>query len=336
MDEIVRQLENEIGGSEGWCNRVVVEYQQKVSKSVWDNWTQSEKITWHVRRGDPTIFECIEIRPIVEHDELHGVVSESIMDMECFKEAFEDQKKVVVHWIGSIQEFRARMRKEIRRELIIQKVIRAIGGNHEIFTEFADTDPDSYGRRHVSRTSVRNVMCELLDSRWYRDRPRELAKIKNVKELGEFYGGEFDYDPLIFFGTAEERKRRDAEKRRKELEGLASQIAHEYNVGINTLEFLSVVEKQIANIGYEQEQWNNPEIRMEQAAACYHALGSARGQEVYFDDLNFENGRYNSYRDDLEGILEWIGENCPLLWAQHEERKLAQQAEVSNDTGFNR
>jgi len=90
-------------------------------------------------------------------------------------------------------------------------------------------------------------------------------------------------------------------------------------------EFIDVIERELNGIDYEQERWNDGEIRAEQWAAHMH-MGS---RDAYFDDLNFENGRYENRRDKLVGILEWISLNCPLLWAQHEERKLSEERKAS-------
>jgi hypothetical protein len=77
----------------------------------------------------------------------------------------------------------------------------------------------------------------------------------------------------------------------------------------------------------EQEHWNNPEVRAEQWAACMY---SGAGRDVYFDDLNFENGRYEGRRDTIHDVMDWLGENCPLLMAQYRESQLEEaHAEVS-------
>lgn len=127
------------------------------------------------------------------------------------------------------------------------------------------------------------------------------------------------YSGIIGIYTEEQYKEEKQEERRKELEVLAGELARKNKVRLDSFEFIRLVEEKIEEVEYQQKSWNNPERRMEEWAACRYA---GVGQDVYFDDLNFENSRYNERQGTYRDILAWLGENCPLLMAKYKEEKL--------------
>jgi len=98
-------------------------------------------------------------------------------------------------------------------------------------------------------------------------------------------------DECVWVGTAEQHEAMEADEERRRLEKLAGKIAKAAKVGVDSLAFLRVVDEHIQRAERERADWNSGEIRAEQWAACMH---SGAGQSAYFDDLNFENGRYGS------------------------------------------
>ena len=54
-------------------------------------------------------------------------------------------------------------------------------------------------------------------------------------------------------------------------------------------------------------------FRSRQRAAACRFTGS---MDTYYDDLNYENARFDARLDNLVDVLEWLEENCPLLMRQ--------------------
>lgn len=164
-------------------------------------------------------------------------------------------------------------------------------------------------------TTLRNVVEQIEDDRW-----GDCSGANTFADLQEQYRDICDYDcgQLLYLLTVEESEKRERDEKRKKMESYASQFAYSHNVGVNSLEFIEAIHNELERVASEREHWNNPEVRMEQWAACLYA---GVGSEVYFDDLNFENGRYDSRKTTLHDLLDWLGEACPLLMAQWNERR---------------
>jgi hypothetical protein len=118
----------------------------------------------------------------------------------------------------------------------------------------------------------------------------------------------------------DEQNKWESEEQRKKLEVSAKVFAHKHNCKLGTFEFIRAIEEELADNASRREQWNNPEVRMEEWAAHQYAGG---GSESYFDDLNYENANFEGESDSLENILEWLRTECPLLMAKYEEKKLS-------------
>lgn len=122
-----------------------------------------------------------------------------------------------------------------------------------------------------------------------------------------------------YLGTKEQYEKHERERRREELESAAKELAAKFKVKLSSLDFIEKLHEAIRGVEYQQESWNNPERRAEEWAACMYSGG---GSEVYYDDLNFENGRYHNRIESYYDILEWLEEECPLLMCKYEELKL--------------
>jgi len=219
-----------------------------------------------------------------------------------------------------------------KAEAPLKAVIERLGGNPDLMFvyEAGWHDEEEGGHRtSVGRRTLRACLIEIMEGRW--DEEGGLDEILTERDFIERYRDTFDED-CHWFGTEEKHEKHEVAKRRKELEATASSVAAKHGVKVNTLEFLSCVQKEISAVEDAQDDWNNPECRMEEWAACQYA---GVGQEVYFDDLNFENGRYGSRLNDLHGIMNWVSENCPLLWAQYEESRLTAKQEENEENEEN-
>lgn len=194
-------------------------------------------------------------------------------------------------------------------------------GNDAVTIEWADYDyEDNSYRRGVEEKTVREL-CEMLasDSRWYK--PGGLtANVKTLRDIGQMVAEMYDGDSrMCFFGTRADYDKKRAEERRKELEGVAKRFAADNGIMIGTFDFIRKVEEAIYGVALRQRDFNSGEQRAERYAACMFA----GCRESFWSDNDFENDRFSSRRDNLEGILEWLREECPLLMAKYEEMKLS-------------
>jgi hypothetical protein len=148
--------------------------------------------------------------------------------------------------------------------------------------------------------------------------------LTNANSVGEWLKDHYDQQGwvhVISVLTPKQAKKKAIEDRRQALEQAAGEFAAKHHVKPGTFDFIRAVKKAIRRVERERDTWNDGETRMEQWAA--HMYCGSR--EAYFDDLNFENGRYASRLDNLRGILEWLDEACPLLMASYRERKLSRK-----------
>lgn len=125
-----------------------------------------------------------------------------------------------------------------------------------------------------------------------------------------------------FLGTKEQYEKHQREQRREKLESAAKELAAKFQVKLSSMDFIEKLHDAINCVEYQHDEWNNPERRMEEWAACQYSGG---GSEVYFDDLNFENSRFSSRMDEYYDILEWLEEECPLLMCKYQELKLSKE-----------
>lgn len=153
------------------------------------------------------------------------------------------------------------------------------------------------------------------------ERVSEIDAIKTVKDVASWLHESYDpsgYVHVLSVLTPKQHVKRNAEARRKELEQVAGSLANKYNCKLDSFAFIRHLKREVKQIERQREQWNNPEVRMEEYAAHMYA-GS---RDAYFDDLNFENDRYSERSRTLTDVLAWLGENCPLLMAQYRERQI--------------
>lgn len=170
------------------------------------------------------------------------------------------------------------------------------------------------------KTTVEKVAHSLTEDRWYK--VGDLKEINTLKQLESAYHDAMDNGGgrLVYLKTAEVHEKIMEEQRRKNLEQSAKHFAASNKVKVGTFEFIRAVERAIQKLAYRSERWNDGETRMEEWAACMY---SGAGRETYFDDLNYVNGQLGGERDDLEGIMDWLQSECPLLMAKYEEMKLS-------------
>ncbi len=144
----------------------------------------------------------------------------------------------------------------------------------------------------------------------------DLASVKSV--VANYHDGMSDGIHLIAIETRKERERREREERRRELEGAAAKFAQAHNVKPASFAFIRAVERAVSSVRERRDHERGHEARMEHWAACMH---SGAGSSVFFDDINYTEGLLTGQVDDLQDILAWMHDACPLLMAAYDEHK---------------
>lgn len=213
-------------------------------------------------------------------------------------------------------------RRQERKETIKRLGVPA---DLELVAIFVDHGDEDYpGSREYTRSyTVEQVLAELQEDYKHGD----LNDIESIEDLASQFR-DMTWGGCVSLATVEEHEKRAKEERRAELEAAAAQLAQKHNVRVDSFEFIRALEEEIEKVRHEREEWNNPERRMEEWAACQY---TGVGSEVYFDDLNFENGRYGARSDHLFAIREWLESNCPLLMAAYREDQLKKAQEKADE-----
>ena len=147
---------------------------------------------------------------------------------------------------------------------------------------------------------------------WFND-------IKSFKDLANYWNEANEGYSYLFIKQEYEEKL--VEEIRKKLEASASSFASKHKTGGVNILFLTILQEEIDNIESSRESFNEPEAKLERLGRC----GSNR--EAYYDDNEYENGRYDAKVNALIDIQQWVMYNLPLLWARYQELKYAKTQE---------
>lgn len=139
---------------------------------------------------------------------------------------------------------------------------------------------------------------------WFND-------IKTFKDLAYYWNDVTDGSSYLFIKKEYEEKIR--EETRKTLEGSAASFAAKHKTGGVNVLFLTILQEEIDRIESDRSIFNEPEAKMERMGRC----GSNR--EAFWDDQEYENGRYDAKVDALVNIQQYVKDNLPLLWARYQE-----------------
>jgi hypothetical protein len=177
---------------------------------------------------------------------------------------------------------------------------------------------DSY--KDVTRRDILDgAMATLLDDRWCRKDPVPTT-FEDVLKYYEQEDGEWGWSKLL---TGKQAKKQKDEKEYEEMEAAAQCFAADCGHKLGTKEFIRALDKAVHKVKERREHWNNPEVRMEEWAACMYTGG---GSEVYFDDLNYVNGRFESERRSLDQVWEYLERKFHILMMRYHEAKARRQA----------
>lgn len=234
---------------------------------------------------------------------------------------------------------------QIRKARSVEQTLERLGGNQDIaYESYWHGSDDRYDDHSYdagskwSHTTLRDVLTELatytdIQVYWYVDskgqKKRGWRRERKVYDFSEVAGlhdvsaifrdaNEHDDGGVGELMTIEDMEKEKIERRRKDLEYTAAEFAAQCGHKVGTREYVLAAYRALEDVRYERERWNDGETRMEQWAACQFA---GVGSDVYYSDLNFENGRYANRMDKLRDVLEWLEEVCPLLMRQTEHEQ---------------
>lgn len=236
---------------------------------------------------------------------------------------------------------------QTRKKRAVEDALDRLGGDMELMYEshWAGSD-DRYDDEYYpagsawKNTTLREVLEDMAEydhyanyyytdssgeKKWRQTRERRVSDFTGVESLNDvsemfqefLCGDDHGVGPLL---TPAQVQKEEQDRRRKSLEQTAAQFAYQCGHKVGTREYILAAYRAIDGVRYERERWNDGETRMEEWAACRYA---GVGSDVYFDDLNFENGRYASRLNRLGEVLDWLEEVCPLLMRQIEQERVA-------------
>jgi hypothetical protein len=232
---------------------------------------------------------------------------------------------------------------DIRKTRAVEETLARLGGDMDLVYEshWAGSD-DRYDDEYYSagsawkHTTLREVLEDMAEYdhtdcykdsngtlRWRRElRVSDFSGFESLNDVSEMFcdvcsGDDHGVGPLM---TVQDMEKEEQDRRRKSLERTAAEFAAQCGHKVGTREYVLAARRAIEGVRYEKNRWNDGETRMEQWAACRFA---GVGSEVYYDDLNFENSRYNDRLDRLGDVLDWLEEVCPLLMRQTEQETSA-------------
>jgi hypothetical protein len=213
-------------------------------------------------------------------------------------------------------------RKELKRKLLKRLAKHCNDTFVTVFYSFGDEPGE--GGCSTRKWNFDELVNELVEchekfDRFYTDPqiPDTLEKAKQL--IDDRYS---EWNRLLFFGTEKQHQKYAAEEKRRHIEPEAKALAAQYNVRLDSFEFLKALQKEQRKIDHRREDWNNPEYKMERYARC-SMMGNTEG---YYSDNDYTSGEFNSAEDTLRDIWEYLESECPLLMASYREKRLKRKA----------
>ncbi len=204
-----------------------------------------------------------------------------------------------------------------RSDRFISATLKRIGGDREICCKLYHINEDEDGIPISGGCEWQTVFISdflgMNRTLWNtKTRQYEADDFSYVKDYDDFCELVRDLWECGRIMSRKEMEQEISDQKRKNLETIAADFARKCGYKVGSREYILAAKNAIQAVRYERNRWNDAEVRAEQWAAC-------GGREVYFDDLNFENSRYDSRIASLSDVLNWLEENCPLLMRQMEE-----------------
>ena len=123
----------------------------------------------------------------------------------------------------------------------------------------------------------------------------------------------------------------EAQQAQKELDSmnrLAASFAKEWNVTAGTMEFVERMYKEMDNLDYDYERYNDYECRAERWMDSRY---SGQSYEGYWSDEDYGHSQFGKRADNLEKVRKWLCLNCPMTMAAFSEKMLAKQANGNDE-----
>lgn len=215
----------------------------------------------------------------------------------------------------------------------LRQRVSFLDDNPLVLTTFEEGE-DYGGHQYETRLDVDEFMSTVTSDDYYNPDSRrykasraiiELDSIKTVADVKAFISDSYD-DAIgvhvVEIETPEEHRERKVTEDRERLESVAANFCQRHQVKMDSLDFITAVVKEVKRIRTARDRWNDPETRQEEWMDRQFVGG---GSEAYFDDLNFENSRFDERNGTLEDVLGWIKGSCPLMYTQWKERRAARK-----------
>lgn len=212
------------------------------------------------------------------------------------------------------------LRKLVRVIVLADKKSYVAVINHFPFDDLTGQTPDYEGgteRRPLKKADIILGCVEYLLEKYGHDEPIPT----DMKTILSYYTGNVEGDGSFCNAaviTSEENKKQVAENEYNRIEESARNFADSCGHKIGSVQFINALNKAVRHVRDERAQWNSGERRMEEWAACMY---SGAGREVYFDDLNFENGRYSSRLASLKDVWDYMERKFPIMMLRYQEWK---------------
>lgn len=161
-------------------------------------------------------------------------------------------------------------------------------------------DYDSEQEYHnESFTTIGDILSE---GEWEDDDISEGVTVDEIVSL--INQGEYQYVRTL---ASYEKER--AEKERMEIEHVAADFARKCGHGVGTVGYIKAIRAAITRHQDEVEVAFSGESKMERMAACQFAgCGGS-----YYEDEDYIQSKYSQDYENLQRVLTWIEDNCPLL-----------------------
>jgi hypothetical protein len=129
--------------------------------------------------------------------------------------------------------------------------------------------------------------------------------------------------------TTKEAKRQQEDARYRRMEAAVQEFAASRGVGLGSKAFLLAIRDAVRGVKEERERWDDHETRMEEWANHMHSWS----RDAYFDDFNFENGRYDSRTATLSEVWAYVQKKFPLMALKVAEAKESKRASRPTNQG---
>jgi len=221
----------------------------------------------------------------------------------------------------------------VRCKRMVDRTLARLGGDRSLqYVSYWHGSDDRYGDTSYGHgsawetTSLRAVLESMVDYSAGRGRRKctDMSALLSLDDVSKWFQDINDSEcgGVSCLHTDEAAHAERIERKRVALESTASAFASRCGHKVGTREYVLAARKAIAEVAYQRARWNDPDVRAEQWAACQYA-----GSNSYFDDLNFENSRYDARLSGLQDVLDWLEQACPMLMRQVESELVTQEEE---------